>query len=255
MLHSAGYGDPKLLHLSVDLQPGPPLSHSPCGDELPSCHTHANRPALFPQCGEARLQEELAELWRERARLVDDCPLEGCHSPSELLLPDVGADDELQVSKSLTVVSGPEKTLRELMTSKSTSEAYPSSGSYGGAFPSSPSVVFASTASAAADTVAWSLEGNLATSAFHFSSFHADRGSISRLHAATLTPPAWLHADDARSSFFSSEASWAASRCLQSPTPVNAISDGSRSTMSPLSINANFCRLLIRLSGEWRGLA
>ena len=48
MLHSAGYGDPKLPHLSVDLQPRPPLSHSPCGDEPPLCHAHANRPALSP---------------------------------------------------------------------------------------------------------------------------------------------------------------------------------------------------------------
>ena len=38
------------------------------------------------------------------------------------------------------------------------------------------------------------------------------RGSARRLRAATLTPPAWRHVDDARSSFASSEESWAA--CL-----------------------------------------
>ena len=72
LTYSAGYGDPNLPHLSVDfLQPLPPLSHGPCRDESPPCHTQANRPALSPQCGEARLQEELPELHRERVRLVE----------------------------------------------------------------------------------------------------------------------------------------------------------------------------------------
>ena len=66
-----------------------------------------------------------------------------------------------------------------------------------------------------------------------------------------LTPPAWRHADDARSSFASSGASWVASLDLESPPLVNVISHESRSTMSPLSTNANLCRLLIRPSGEW----
>ena len=70
---------------------------------------------------------------------------------------------------------------------------------WGGAFSSSPSVALASTASAAAaDTAALSSEGNLTTSVFHVS-LPADCGSASRLRAATLTPPAWLHDDDARS--------------------------------------------------------
>ena len=62
--------------------------------------------------------------------------------------------------------------------------------------------------------------------------------------------PAYLHDDDARSSFSSSGASWPASRCLESPPLENVISHGSRSTMSPFSTNANLCRLLIRPSGE-----
>ena len=138
------------------------------------------------------------------------------------------------------------------MTSKSTSEAYSSSGRHWAAFPSSPLVAFASTASAAAaHTVAWSLEGNLAASVFHVSSFPVVRYSASWFRAATLAPPAWLHADDARSSCSSSEASWAASRCLQSPPLVNAINRGSRGNMSPISTNANLYRLLIRSSSEW----
>ena len=66
-----------------------------------------------------------------------------------------------------------------------------------------------------------------------------------------LTPPAWRHADDARSSFASSEASRAASLGLEFPPLVNVTSHGSRSTMSPLSTNVHLCRLLMRPSGEW----
>ena len=76
--------------------------------------------------------------------------------------------------------------------------------------------------------------------------------------AATLTRPAWRHADDARSIFASSKASLAASRCLQSLRLliVCAISHGSRRTMSPIFPNANLCRLLILPSGEcsWAGM-
>ena len=214
MLHSAGYSDPKLPHLSVGLlQPRSPLSHSPCSDEPPPCHAHANWPALFPQCGKARLQEEQPKLWRERVRLVDDPPPEGCHALSELLPPDVGVDDVFQVCKSLTVVSRASKgaagadDIKEHLGGVLVIRApwgsisiFPLGGThqhclcrrhgYGG-------VIFG---------------GNLAASVFRFSSFPADRGSASRLRASTLTPPAWLHADDARSSF-SSEASWVASRC------------------------------------------
>ena len=43
------------------------------------------------------MQEELPELYRERVRLVDDSPPEGCHAFSELLPLDVGVDDGLQV--------------------------------------------------------------------------------------------------------------------------------------------------------------
>ena len=71
-----------------------------------SCHAHANRPRLFPGRGEARLQEELPELWRERIRLVDDTSPEGWHAPSELLASDISVDYGLQVRKPLTVVSG-----------------------------------------------------------------------------------------------------------------------------------------------------
>ena len=138
------------------------------------------------------------------------------------------------------------------MTSKSTSEAYLSSGRYGGAFPSSASVALASTAAAAAaDTAAWSSDGNLDTSVFHVSSLPSDHGCARRLRAATLTPPAWRHADDAHSSFASSEASRAASLGLESLLLVNAISHGRRSTMSYLSTSANLCRFLILPSGEW----
>ena len=70
---------------------------------------------------------------------------------------------------------------------------------------------------------------DLAASVIHASSFPADRGSASRLRAASLTPPAWLHIDDARSSFSSSEASWTAARCMESSPLVNAISHGSGS--------------------------
>ena len=56
MLHSSEYGDPKLPHLSADLQPRPPQSHSPGNYDPPPCHAHANRPTPFPQQGEARLQ-------------------------------------------------------------------------------------------------------------------------------------------------------------------------------------------------------
>ena len=81
MFHSSGYGDSKLLHLpKYLLQPLLPLSHSLCGDEPTPRHTHADRPALFPQRSEARLQEELPELWWERVRLIDDSRLEGCHT-------------------------------------------------------------------------------------------------------------------------------------------------------------------------------
>ena len=84
----------------------------------------------------------------------------------------------------------------------------------------------------------------------HVSSFPGDRGSASKVRAATLTSPAWRHADDARSSF-SSEAPWAVSRCLESLTLVNAVNHGSSSAMSPLSTNANLCRPFIKPSGEW----
>ena len=86
---------------------------------------------------------------------------------------------------------------------------------------------------------------------FHVSLFPADRDFARRLRAVTLTRPVWRHADDARSSFASSEASWAASRCLKSPLPVYATGHGNRSTMPPLYTNANVCRLFIRPSGEW----
>ena len=94
-------------------------------------------------------------------------------------------------------------------------------------------------------------EGKLATSMFYVPRFPLIVALPARLRIATLTSPAWLHADDARSSFSSSQASWAASRCLESPPLVNAISHGSRSIMSPLSTNANLCRVLIRPSGKW----
>ena len=48
LLNSVGYGDPKLPHLSVDLQPRSPLLHHPCGAEPPPCHAHANPPAFSP---------------------------------------------------------------------------------------------------------------------------------------------------------------------------------------------------------------
>ena len=125
---------------------------------------------------------------------------------------------------------GHERALWVLMTSKGTSEAYSSSGRHRGAFIYFPSVAFASTASATVvDTAAWSSEGNLATSLFHVSSFPADRGPVKRLPAANLTLAAWLNGDDARSSFSSSEASWAASRCLETRPLVNATSHGSQS--------------------------
>ena len=162
MLHSSGYGDPKLPHLSVDLlHPWPPLSHSPCGDEPLPCHAHANRSTLFSQCGETRLQEKLPKLRGERVRFVDESPPEGCYAPSELLPSDVGMDDGLQVCESLTSLPGPDRALRELMTSKSTSEVYSSSGRHGGALPSSASVALANTAAGAvAETAAWSSEGH-----------------------------------------------------------------------------------------------
>ena len=138
------------------------------------------------------------------------------------------------------------------MTSKSTSEAYSSSGRHAGAFTFSTSVALASTAAAAAaDTAAWSSDGNLDTSVFYVSSVPSDRGSAKRLRAATLTPPAWRHTDDARSRFASFEGSRAASLGLESLPLVNTISHGSTSTMSPLSTNANLCRFLILQSGEW----
>ena len=65
MLYCCGYGEPQLPHLSVDLlQPGPPLSHGPSGNEPPPCHAHANRPTLFAKRTEDQLREELPELWR-----------------------------------------------------------------------------------------------------------------------------------------------------------------------------------------------
>ena len=78
----------------------------------------------------------------------------------------------------------------------------------------------------------------------------SDRGSAKRLRAATLTPPAWRHTDDARSRFASFEGSRAASLGLESLPLVNVISHGSRSTMSPLLNNANHCHFLILPSGE-----
>ena len=82
-----------------------------------------------------------------------------------------------------------------------------------------------------------------------FSSFPADRGSAGKLGAATLN--AWRHTDDALSSFVSSEASWAASRCLKPSLLVYAIDHGSRSNMSPLYTSVNLSRLLIRPLIEW----
>ena len=60
----------------------------------------------FPQYGEAQLQEELPELWRERVWLVDDCGLEGCHASVELLPHDISVNDRRQVRESLAVGSG-----------------------------------------------------------------------------------------------------------------------------------------------------
>ena len=107
MFHSSGYGDSNVPHLSIDLlQPRPPLSHSPGGDEPSARNAHANRLTFFPPRGEERLREELPELRWERVRLVDDSLSEACHASVKLLPPDAGEDGELQVRESLPVVSG-----------------------------------------------------------------------------------------------------------------------------------------------------
>ena len=83
---------------------------------------------------------------------------------------------------------------------------------------------------------------------FHVPSLPAAK----RLRATTLTHPAWRHVDDARSIFACSDGSWKVARYLRHCLFVYAISHGSRSTMSLLSISANtLCRLFIRPSGEW----
>ena len=101
-------------------------------------------------------------------------------------------DDGLQVRKTLTVVFGARYgALREMMTSKSASEAYVSSGRHGVEFPSSTSVALASmVAATVTDTVVWSSDGNLATSVFYVSLFPAERCFAKRMRAAKLTPSA-----------------------------------------------------------------
>ena len=61
---------------------------------------------MFPLRDGARLQEELPDLWRERVHLIDDSMSEGGHALAELIQPDVGVDDGLQVRESLPVVFG-----------------------------------------------------------------------------------------------------------------------------------------------------
>lgn len=60
---------------------------------------------LLPRRGEAKLQEELPELRRERVLLVDDFPPNCCHALEQLLPPDVGVDGGLGVRDSLTTIS------------------------------------------------------------------------------------------------------------------------------------------------------
>ena len=96
----------------------------------------------------------------------------------------------------------------------------------------------------------WYSAGNLTTSVPRVSSLPTERGSARRVRAATFTPPARRHIDDARSGFTSFETSWAASRCLESPRLVYTMSHGSKRTMWPLSTSANLFHLMVRPSGE-----
>ena len=137
MLHSSGYRDPKLPHPSIELpQPRSPQSYSPCGDERPPCFYQVNRLTLFPPRLEVQLQEELpsgghalglSTILRQKAAI----PLPNSSRPMSVWMVDSRCGHRLRWFLR------PDRALRKLVTSKGTWEAYPSSGSQGGAFPSS----------------------------------------------------------------------------------------------------------------------
>lgn len=80
---------------------------------------------------------------------MDDSPPESCHAPAELLSPAVGLDNGRQVPESVTVVSGAERVLQELVASMSPSRVYSPPLRHGEAFLFFISVALASTAAAA----------------------------------------------------------------------------------------------------------
>lgn len=116
------------------------------------------------------------------------------------------------------------------MASKSTRRAHSSPRHHGGALLSSTKVALASTAAAAAaQTAVWSSRRNLVTSVAHASALPTGRGSARKRRACGFHPSrAWRHAGETHSSFASSKASWAASRCLVPPCLAYAIGRGSK---------------------------
>ena len=67
---------------------------------------NADRPTIFAQHDVAGPQEELPILKQERARLIDESPLEGFRGLTKLLSPDVGVGDRLKGREALVVASG-----------------------------------------------------------------------------------------------------------------------------------------------------
>ena len=146
---------------------------------------------------------------------------------------------DCRCANRLPPLPGPDKALRELITSKSTSEVYSLSGHHGGAFSSGGARQHCAHRHCGNGGVIVGRELRHQCAPRRLVS--AEIGSARRVRAA---------ADGFRSSFASSEASWAAYRCLESLFLVYAISHGSRRTMFPLTTTAKLCRLLILPSGE-----
>lgn len=204
--------DPRQPHLSADfLQQRPPPPHAPYGDEASSCCARANRPTTPPRRGKTRLHQELQELGRERVRFADDSPQEGCEVPN----------NGRQVREPLAVVSGPRWEALAVEEVDYHLVGLLVIRAPGGSI-FSFNVGDACSTAAAAGTATWSLAAGLASSVLHVSSFTPERNSARLLLAVPFIPPAWRHADDARSSFASSEASWVAFRWRESPRLVMA---------------------------------
>lgn len=146
---------PKMPHLSINLlQPRLPPSHSPCDDEPPPHHSQEkNRTTVSRQCDEARLQEGLPELRRERVRLVHNISARRLSCPDRTPPAQCRCHCEWRTAGARIVdrrFPEPNRALRELTMSNGTWEAFSSSGRHGGAFLSSTSGALASNVLAAA---------------------------------------------------------------------------------------------------------